>query len=80
MAATPEHDRGRDADAAVYRADLRAAAVSLDGFIADDHDGVGPLFDWYGNGDVSWSFPGADDECRTTQAAAGSDGKQITGR
>jgi len=25
--------------------------VSVDGFIADEHDGVGPLFDWYGNGD-----------------------------
>ncbi|MFI2634214.1 dihydrofolate reductase family protein [Streptomyces collinus] len=26
--------------------------VSLDGFIADAHDDVGPLFDWYGNGEV----------------------------
>ncbi len=34
-------------------------AVSLDSFIADDHDGVGPLFDCYGNGEISWSFPGA---------------------
>ncbi|MEV0998723.1 dihydrofolate reductase [Nonomuraea sp. NPDC050202] len=24
--------------------------VSVDGFIADAHDQVGPLFDWYGNG------------------------------
>ncbi len=46
------------------------AVVSLDGFIADDNDGVGPLFDWYGNGDVSWSFEGSDGECRTTQASA----------
>jgi dihydrofolate reductase len=46
------------------------AAVSLDGFIADDHDQVGPLFDWYANGDVSWTFPGDADECRTTQATA----------
>jgi dihydrofolate reductase len=30
-----------------------AATVSLDGFIADENDGVGPLFDWYGNGDVA---------------------------
>ena len=29
------------------------AAVSLDGFIADDAGGVGPLFDFYVNGDVS---------------------------
>jgi dihydrofolate reductase len=26
--------------------------VSVDGFIADEHDDVGPLFEWYGNGDV----------------------------
>lgn len=31
---------------------IMSAAVSLDGFIADDRDGVGPPFDWYGNGDV----------------------------
>jgi dihydrofolate reductase len=28
------------------------AVSSLDGFIADDRDDVGPLFDWYFNGDV----------------------------
>lgn len=27
--------------------------VSVDGFIADDNDGVGPLFDWYFNGDAA---------------------------
>jgi dihydrofolate reductase len=27
--------------------------VSVDGFIADDHDDVGPLFDWYFAGDVA---------------------------
>ena len=26
------------------------ASMSLDGFIADTNDQVGPLFDWYGNG------------------------------
>ena len=26
--------------------------VSVDGFIADANDEVGPLFEWYGNGDV----------------------------
>lgn len=26
--------------------------VSVDGFIADADDQVGPLFDWYSNGDV----------------------------
>ncbi|MFD1545632.1 dihydrofolate reductase family protein [Nonomuraea guangzhouensis] len=49
---------------------MGCAAVSLDGYIADDHDAVGPLFDCYSNGDVSWSFPDADDEFRTTQATA----------
>jgi dihydrofolate reductase len=52
------------------KAIMGAAAVSLDGFIADDNDGVGPLFDWLGNGDVAWSFPGSDDEVRTTRASA----------
>jgi dihydrofolate reductase len=27
--------------------------VSVDGFIADAHDEVGPLFDWYFNGDIA---------------------------
>jgi dihydrofolate reductase len=27
------------------------AVVSVDGFIADEHDDVGPLFEWYSNGD-----------------------------
>ena len=49
---------------------MGAAAVSLDGFIADDNDSVGPLFDWLGNGDVAWSFEGADEEFRTTRASA----------
>jgi dihydrofolate reductase len=46
--------------------------MSLDGFIADSKDRVGPLFDWYGNGPVEtpsafpdrWVF-------RTSQASAG---------
>jgi dihydrofolate reductase len=49
---------------------IMGAVVSLDGFIADDNDGVGPLFDWLANGDVTWSFPGTDREFRTTQASA----------
>jgi dihydrofolate reductase len=49
---------------------MGVAAVSLDGFIADDNDGVGPLFDWLGNGDVAWSLPGTDDEARSTRASA----------
>ncbi|MEU6847271.1 dihydrofolate reductase [Streptomyces sp. NPDC046716] len=31
---------------------LMHAVVSVDGFIAGTDDQVGPLFDWYGNGDV----------------------------
>jgi hypothetical protein len=38
---------------------IMGAVVSLDGFMADDDDGIGPLFDWIGNGDVEWSFPGS---------------------
>src|ERR671917_1270428 len=49
---------------------MGAAAVSLDGFIADDNDRVGPLFDWLGNGDVTWSLPGSEGESRTTRAWA----------
>jgi dihydrofolate reductase len=49
---------------------MGAAAVSLDGFIADDNDGVGPLFDWLGNGDVSWGYEGTEGEVQTTQASA----------
>jgi dihydrofolate reductase len=47
-----------------------APRFSLDGFIADDNDAVGPLFDWLANGDVAWSLEGADDMSRTTQASA----------
>jgi dihydrofolate reductase len=49
---------------------IMGAIVSLDGFIADDDDGVGPLFDWLGNGDVAWSFEGSNDEVLTTRASA----------
>jgi dihydrofolate reductase len=49
---------------------IMGAIVSLDGYMADDNDGVGPLFDWLGNGDVSWSFEGSDDEIQTSQASA----------
>jgi dihydrofolate reductase len=49
---------------------IMGAVVSLDGFIADDNDDVGPLFDWYGNGDVAWGLPGTDDEARSTHASA----------
>ena len=49
---------------------MGVAAISLDGFIADDNDEVGPLFDWLGTGDVSWTLPGSPGESRSTQASA----------
>ena len=49
---------------------MGAAAVSLDGFMANDNDQVGPLFDWLSNGDVAWSFEGSEDQSRTSQASA----------
>ena len=63
-------------------------SMSLDGFIADLHDNVGPLFDGYHNGDVAaptavpnrWTF-------RTSKASAaylldwmGKVGAFVTGR
>src|SRR3954466_10112760 len=46
------------------------AAVSLDGFIAADDDTVGPLFDWYENGDVAGTFSDESRVFHTTQATA----------
>ena len=46
------------------------AAVSLDGFIAADDDTVGPLFDWYGNGDVAVTFSDEERVFHTTQETA----------
>jgi dihydrofolate reductase len=48
---------------------IMGAVVSLDGFIADDNDNVGPLFDWYGNGEVAWRFPGSDGEAWSSPAS-----------
>ncbi|MFY9650232.1 MAG: dihydrofolate reductase, partial [Trebonia sp.] len=41
--------------------------VSVDGFIADANDQVGPLFDWYVNGDVEIIDGG---QIRVSQASA----------
>jgi dihydrofolate reductase len=46
------------------------AAVSLDGFVADEHDQVGPLFDWYGNGDVAGTFSDEQRVFHTTRETA----------
>lgn len=49
---------------------IMGAVVSLDGYIARGDDSVGPLFDWYGNGDVEWAFSDqAEFRCRTTAAS-----------
>jgi dihydrofolate reductase len=44
--------------------------VSLDGFIADEHDGVGPLFEWYGNGDVATTMADPDRVFHVTAPSA----------
>src|SRR5262249_40730926 len=36
---------------------IAQASMSLDGFIADTNDQVGPLFDWYNNGAVEVTGP-----------------------
>ncbi len=46
------------------------AAVSLDGFVGRDDDMPGPLFDWYGNGDVEMSFSDRNRPFRVTEATA----------
>lgn len=50
---------------------MGCAAVSADGFIADDNDQVGALFDWLGNGDVEWTWNGGSEEhaIRSTHAS-----------
>src|SRR5690625_1344835 len=40
--------------------------VSVDGFIADENDHPGPLFDWYGNGDVPLDASGEINVSRTS--------------
>jgi dihydrofolate reductase len=42
------------------------SAVSVDGFIADENDQVGPLFDYYGNGDVEFIAGGQIKVSRTS--------------
>jgi hypothetical protein len=39
---------------------IASASMSLDGFIAKDHNSIGRLFDWYQNGDVE--FPTATED------------------
>ena len=46
------------------------AVVSVDGFIADDHDRVGALFDWYNNGDVAITLGDPDRVFHVSEASA----------
>lgn len=46
------------------------AAVSLDGYIADKAGGVGPLFDFYFNGDLELTLGDPDRVFRVTQPTA----------
>jgi dihydrofolate reductase len=48
---------------------IAQASTSLDGFIADPSDAVGPLFDWFGNGDVELTA-GDPDRVFTVSAAS----------
>lgn len=47
-----------------------AAAMSVDGYVADPGDQVGPLFDWYGNGDVPIAAGDPDRVFHLTRASA----------
>lgn len=49
---------------------VAALSMSLDGFVASPTDEVGPLFDWYGNGEVETRWPGMGMTSRTTPASA----------
>jgi dihydrofolate reductase len=49
---------------------IAEAAVSLDGFVADRADAVGPLFDWYNNGDMEVVSADPDRVFHTSAASA----------
>lgn len=49
---------------------VAALSMSLDGFIASPSGDVGPLFDWYQNGDVEIRWPGMRMVTHTSQASA----------
>ena len=49
---------------------IMADAVSLDGYLADDDDAGGPLFDWYANGDSPVVVNGQKTEFRTSPQTA----------
>lgn len=43
------------------------AAVSADGYVATPDGDIGPLFDWFGSGELAWNWLGG--EMRTNQAS-----------
>jgi dihydrofolate reductase len=52
--------------------------MSVDGFIADPEDGVGPLFDWYSEGPVEFTFPGDGRQAHVSEASAGHLGRVVS--
>lgn len=50
---------------------IASAATSVDGFVADTGDAVGPLFDWYGNGEVAITGADPDRVFHVTETTAG---------
>jgi dihydrofolate reductase len=60
--------------------------VSVDGFIADLNDDVGPLFDWYFNGDVEvptagpWVFKTSEPSARVLRGMIADCGALVVGR
>ena len=46
------------------------AVCSVDGFIADEQDSVGSMFEWYENGDVAAPLFGGDQPLRISRASA----------
>jgi dihydrofolate reductase len=63
-------------------------SMSLDGFVADPSDQVGPLFDWYQNGDVEvptavpdrWTFRTSEASARYLRESMERTGALVTGR
>jgi dihydrofolate reductase len=52
------------------KAIMGCAAVSADGYIADDDGQIGSLFDWLSGGDVEWKWSESDEQAlRSTQAS-----------
>jgi dihydrofolate reductase len=49
---------------------VAALSMSLDGFIASPSGDVGPLFDWYSNGEVETRWPGMGLVSHTSPASA----------